>query len=208
MAGITLVGCWAHARRKFDEAIKTLPPVSRAGVTCASHTGLNFCNKLFKIERDLRDATPEARLAGRQVESAPILAEFSAWLDQQALHALPKSALGKAVAYCRNQWPKLNTFIQDGRLELDNNRCERAVKPFVIGRKNWLFANTPRGADASAIIYSIVETARENQLRPLDYLTLLFERLPNLKRGDNLDELLPWADGVKDLCGSKSNTTR
>ena len=91
---------------------------------------------------------------------------------------LPKSALGTAVTYCRNQWSKLLTFLLDGRLEIDNNRSERAIKPFVIGRKNWLFANTVRGAKSSAVIYSLVETAKENGLAPFPYLTYLFEQLP------------------------------
>lgn len=208
LQGITLAGCWAHARRKFDEAIKSLPPVSRAGGTpCASRVGLDFCNKLFKVERDWHDVTPEERLAGRQLESAPILAEFRAWLDQQAPLALPKSPLGQAITYCRNQWAKLNTFMQDGRLEIDNNRCERAVKPFVIGRKNWLFANVPQGARASAIIYSIVETARAHNLRPLDYLNFLFERLPAVDSPTDLNGLLPWAERVRDTCGSTGKTT-
>jgi len=132
----------------------------------------------------------------------PILDEFRARLELHAGQTLPKCLLGKAVGYCLHPWPKLIMFLQDGRLELDNNRCERAVKPFVIGRKNWLFANTPKGAHASAIVYSMVETARVNNLRPLDYLTLLFKRLPNLEPGASLDQLLPWADEVQARYGS------
>jgi transposase len=202
---LTLVGCWAHARRKFDEAIKTLPPLSRAGTPCASRTGLTFCNQLFKVERELRDTTPAQRHAGRQAQSVPIVHAFRSWLEQQATQALPRSPLGQAVAYCLHQWPKLIAFLEDGRLELDNNRCERAVKPFVIGRKNWLFSNTPQGARASAIIYSLVETARHNNLRPLDYLTLLLERLPVLDDAAGLDDLLPWAAEIQARCGSASD---
>jgi transposase len=209
---VTLVGCWAHTRRKFDEVIKSLPPTSRAGMPCAARTGLAFCNKLFAVERALRESTPEgataaARHAARQEQSVPLLQEFRAWLEQQVPQVIPRSPLGQAIGYCLHQWPKLIAFLQDGRLELDNNRCERAVKPFVIGRKNWLFANTAGGARASAIIYSIVETARANKLRPLDYLTLLFERLPNLEDGADLDELLPWADPVQARCGSSTTET-
>lgn len=99
---------------------------------------------------------------------------FSVWLKQQSPRVLPKRAFGQAINYCRNQWDKLEAFLQDGRLELDNNRSERSVKTCVIGRKNWLFANTPRGAQASATIYSIVETAKENGLNPFSYLQYLF----------------------------------
>lgn len=115
---------------------------------------------------------------------------------------LPKSTFGQAIAYCLNQWEKLQAFLLDGRLELDNNRSERSIKPFVIGRKNWLFSNTPRGARASATIYSIVETAKENGLNPLAYLTYLFERLPNIDIDDEaaLDELLPWSDSLPPEC--------
>ena len=132
---------------------------------------------------------------------------FAPGWSSRSIEALPKTHLGQAVGYCLDQWPKLVAFLEDGRLELDNNRCERAVKPFVIGRKNWLFANTPKGARASAVVYSIVETARENNLRPLDYLELLFERLPNLEPGASFDQLLPWADEVQAICGSVPTPT-
>ena len=107
---------------------------------------------------------------------------------------LPKSLFGIAVNYGREQWTKLICFLEDGRIELSNNRAERSIKPFVIGRKNWLFANTPKGARASAVIYSLVETAKENKLAPYAYLNHLFERLPNLESrdADTLDQLLPW----------------
>ena len=112
---------------------------------------------------------------------------------------LPKSVLGKAITYCRNQWPKLVRFLDDGRFEPDNNRAERSIKPFVIGRKNWLFANTPRGAKTSAIIYSIVETAKENGLNPFDYLKFIFERIKNVDPTDpsTIDSLLPWSETVQ-----------
>ncbi|GMA48651.1 transposase [Alicyclobacillus contaminans] len=192
---VTLVGCWAHARRKFDEALKALPTAERKKPT-AARIGLEYCNRLFKIERGLKDATPEERHAGRQRLSRPVLDAFLTWLEEQNEQVLPKSALGKAVSYCLNQWNKLVVFLEDGNLELDNNRSERSIKPFVIGRKNFLFANTPRGARASAIAYSLVETAKENGLDPYLYLEYLFERLPNIRTDDRaaMDELLPWSD--------------
>ena len=107
--------------------------------------------------------------------------------------------LGTTIGYCRNQWEKLVVFLDDGRLEIDNNRAERSIKPFVIGRKNWLFANTPRGARTSAIIFSIVETAKENGLNPSAYLEYLFERLPGIDSNDKvaIDSLLPWTETVQ-----------
>jgi hypothetical protein len=201
LADVTLVGCWAHARRKFDEALKALPPEHRQAEVAAKE-GLAFCNQLFAIERDLLDATPEKRYADRLERSRPVLEAFLIWLKQQGPKVLPKSAFGVAIKYCRSQWDKLSAFLQDGRLELDNNRSERSIKPFVIGRKNWLFANTPNGATASATIYSIMETAKENGLNPFPYLTYLFEKLPNLDVKDPkvLDDLMPWSSTLPDSC--------
>lgn len=202
---VVLVGCWAHTRRKFDEALKALPAEHR-NAEVAAKEGLAFCNRLFAIERELSDATPEKRYKVRLERSGPQLEAFLAWLKQQGPQVLPKSSFGQAIKYCRNQWDKLTAFLQDGRLELDNNRSERSIKPFVIGRKNWLFANTPRGATASAIIYSIVETAKENGLNPLIYLTYLFEKLPNVNLTDQsaLDDLLPWSRTLPSECRIKS----
>ena len=202
LPGVTLVGCWAHARRKFMDAVNVVPPIERKRGGTLAHLGLDFCSRLFEIERGLKDASPAERLLAREERSAPVLECFRAWLEDMAGKVLPKSILGGAVTYCRNQWAKLTVFLQDGRLELDNNRSERAIKPFVIGRKNWLFANTPRGARSSATIYSIVETAKENGLIPCAYLTFLFEQLPNinLKDLDALDGLLPWSEAVQAKC--------
>ena len=118
----------------------------------AAREGLEFCNRLFAIERELKDKTPEERYQIRQGRSRPVLEDFWTWLKKQKAKVLPKSTFGQAVYYCLGQWDKLTAFLQDGRLEIDNNRSERSIKPFVIGRKNWLFANTPRGAKASAIV--------------------------------------------------------
>lgn len=198
---ITLVGCWAHARRKFDEALKALPKEQR-NAAVAAREGLDFCNQLFAIEREYHDVTPDERYKARLEHSRPVLEAFLAWLKYQGPRVLPKSAFGQAITYCRNQWEKLAAFMQDGRLELDNNRGERSIKPFVIGRKNWLFSNTPKGAKASATIYSIVESAKENGLNPYSYLQYLFERLPNIDIQDQsmLDELLPWSSTLPSEC--------
>lgn len=201
LPGVTLVGCWAHARRGFTDALAALPVSARTAgqPPLAAQTGVDFCHRLFAIERELHDATPEDRKTGRLQRSRPVLNALHAWLEQQADRVLPKSALGQAITYCRHQWPKLTVFLEDGRLELDNNRSERSIKPFVIGRKNWLFANTPNGATASAVIYSLVETAKENGLAPYAYLTYLFGRLPDLTTS-HLDTVLPWTDAVQAAC--------
>jgi transposase len=183
------------------DALKVLPASARWTMTTAEE-GLDFCNQLFAKERKAKDMTPEERFAFRLEHSQPILDAFLAWLHLQTAKVLPKTALGQAITYCRNQWERLQGFLKDGRLEIDNNRSERSIKPFVIGRKNWLFANSARGATSSAIIYSLVETAKENGLNPFHYLTYLFEKLPALdtKDPDQLDFILPWSPAIPDQC--------
>ncbi len=210
LPGVTLVGCWSHARRYFVDALSILSPMARQKADSAAHKGLDFCDKLFAIERDLLDAAPEERFAGREARSRPVLEKFHVWLEEMSVAVTPNSPTGKAIQYCLNQWTKLTAFLADGRLELSNNRAERSIKPFVIGRKNWLFANTPRGADASATIYSLVETAKENGINPLPYLIYLFETLPNINWKDPkaLDLLLPWSEQIQSQFRVPSKSTR
>ncbi|AEH52415.1 hypothetical protein BCO26_0356 [Heyndrickxia coagulans 2-6] len=127
---IKLVGCFAHARRKFTDALKALPESAKSTKLTANE-GLDYCNKLFKIERDLKDVTTEEHYKARLERSQPVLDAFSAWLREQKPKVLPKSALGQAIEYCRNQWDRLVVFLEDGRLEIDNNRSERSIEPFV-----------------------------------------------------------------------------
>ncbi|WP_207707100.1 IS66 family transposase, partial [Heliorestis acidaminivorans] len=200
--GVTLACCWAHSRRKFTEALKVLPDKKKRSGKTVADEGLEYCNQLFAIEQELKDLTNEERYEERLKRSQPVLDAFLAWLHKQSPNVLPKSALGQAINYCLNQWDKLIGFMLDGRLELDNNRSERTIKSFVLGRKNFLFSNTPRGARASAIVYSIVETAKENGLNPFTYLNYLFEILPHVDTKDEqaLDQLLPWSETLPELC--------
>ncbi|MDQ0116644.1 IS66 family transposase [Paenibacillus harenae] len=203
VVGVTLVACWAHARRKYDEALKAAPPEARNNPETVAKQGLKYCNQLFAIERDLKEATPEERFAARQARSLPVIEAYHTWLKQQRSRTLPKSLTGQAITYSLNQWEKLTAFLADGRLDLDNNRSERSIKPFVIGRKNWLFSNTPRGAKASANIYSVVETAKENGLKPFDYLKFLFEQLPQLTGQLDpkaLEPFMPWSASLPTHC--------
>ena len=169
--------------------------------------GVDFCNKLFKIEQDLKNLTPEKRYEIRLQKSKPVLEAFLSWLNSKSKQVLPKSSLGKAIKYCLNQWPKLEAFLLDGNLEISNNRAERAIKPFVIGRKNFLFSKSPKGATASAIVYSIVETAKVNNLSPFHYLNYVFEALPNIDSEDHreLDALLPWSESLPSDIKVKNN---
>jgi len=204
---VKLVGCWAHARRYFTDTLKSMPD-KKSKAALEATKGLNFCNQLFSIEHATSVLTGEERFEARLEKSKPLLEAFSSWLNIQSKRVLPKSALGKAITYCRNQWTNLETFLLDGRLELTNNRAERSIKPFVIGRKNWLFSNSQRGARASAIIYSIIETAEENDLKPYEYLTYLFEQLPNTDITDvnSLDKLLPWSATIPENCKAPAET--
>lgn len=157
---ITVVGCWAHLRRKFDEAVKSLPKGKAKGSSASQ--GLAYCNLLFEIEQGLADKTAEERYEERLKQTKPVLDAMLAWANTRA--AAPKSALGKAFTYLKEQWPYLTNYLKDGRLELSNNRAERSIKPFVIDRKNFLFANTPKGATGSAVMFSLIQTAIENGL--------------------------------------------
>lgn len=186
MTQAQLVGCWAHVRRKFKEA-ETAQPKGKTG---KANWALNQIQKLYRIETLYKDSTPAQRQRQRQVHSGPLLDELRRWLEKSQQHVPPQSSLGKAISYSLNQWPNLVLYLEDGRLSIDNNRAERAIKPFVIGRKNWLFANTAKGAGASAMLYSMIETAKANGLTPFDYLMHCLEQL-SLKP-DSLEHLLPW----------------
>lgn len=155
------------------------------------------------------DCTPEHRYKERLKQNKPILDDFLAWLKIQKARVAPKTKLGEAITYCLNQWPKLVVFLKDGRLELDNNRGERSIKSFVMGRKAWLFSTSPKGAKASAIIYSIVETAKENNLDPLKYLTYVLEQLPLIDLTDEvaLESLMPWSTEIPTNCHVLKRTT-
>jgi hypothetical protein len=192
---IQVVGCWAHCRRKFDEA---LPKKDKAD--SEAFRGKQFCDRLFALEREYAKLPPDgnfgARRLARDERSKPVMEAFFSWAAMLEPSVFPKSLLGVAIQYALNQRPWLERVLLDGRLELSNNRAERSIKPFVIGRKNWMFNNSPKGADASAMIYSIVETAKENDINPFDYLSAVFHIAPNLSDYDTVDSLLPWSISI------------
>lgn len=183
-------GCLAHARRKFEEARKASAADGQARVA------LEFIRELYRIERSLaerqRPCEPEERLRVRVQHSAPVMQQFHAWLEALTPNVLPQSLLGKAVHYALGQWPKLTIFLTHADVPLDNNRCENAIRPFVIGRKGWLFSDTVPGALASANLYSLVETAKANGIEPHAYLSHLFDKLPLATTVEDFEALLPW----------------
>ncbi len=143
------------------------------------------------MEKQARNLTPEKRHAYRQRHARPILDEMRSWLDRALPQVPPTSTTGKALHYLHNEWPRLIRYLDDGRLEIDNNAAENAIRPFVIGRKNWLFSNSVRGAKASANLYSLIETAKANGLEPYAYLRYLFTELPKAETVDAIEALLP-----------------
>ena len=184
------VGCFAHARRKFDETIKAQPKGKRSPT---AEQGVAYCTKLFELEKEYTEQqlSYEDRKQQRLERSKPVLDAMLAWSNTRS--AAPKSKLGIALNYLKNQWVPLNNFLLDGRLEISNNRAERSIKPFVMSRKNFLFSNTPLGAQGSAVIFSLIETAKENGLDPYRYLVWVLDMAPKLSRTDSLwaEKLLP-----------------
>jgi len=181
-----LAGCMAHARRKFIDA-KTAQGKNKTG---KADVILNLIGKLYGIEAAIKTKGLDEKHQVRQEKSKPILDKINAWVTNNKEKIPPKSKLGEALIYWHNQAHKLETYIKDGRINIDNNRAERAVKPFVIGRKNWLFSNTSRGANASAILYSFVETAKANGLLVDSYLQTCLNELA--QKPESLEHLLPW----------------
>jgi transposase len=180
-------GCWSHVRRKFYEAAKNTSSSSNA------NAALGFIGKLYKIEEEARGKklSPDEVKQLREKEAAPVLDSFRGWLESKVHHVPPKGLLGKAIHYALDDWTKLLVYLKDGRIPIDNNLVENAIRPFVVGRKNWLFSGSPDGARASAAFYSLIETAKACGHDPYWYLRHLFERLPHAKSRDDLRSLLP-----------------
>jgi transposase len=187
LASITHVGCWAHTRRKFDEAAKASKSVGSA------HEALGRIARMYRIERELRaqQLPSDVFMKSRKEQVLPILRDFKQWLEAKALQVPPSVLLGQAVNYALKQWEKLSRYLDSPHLTPDTNLVENAIRPFVTGRKNWLFSGSPRGAHASATIYSLIETARANGIEPYRYLRYLFTKLPLAQSRDDYLSLTP-----------------
>ena len=194
-------GCWAHQRRKYEEAMpKNAPRDNPARI------GFEFCQKLFKLERKYEKLSPEERKEKRLLESKPLLDEYYEWVD--SLNCLAGSNLFKAVGYTINHKKELNAFLLDGRIEISTNRIENMIRPYAVGRRNWLFADSVNGAQSSAIVYSIVRTAEANGLNPYKYLLHLFTELPNILAKypeADLSPYFPWSSEVQKSCRRDAN---
>lgn len=182
------VACFAHVRRKFVEITKVTTENGLA------HEAVGIIAKLYAIEKFVKEENFSSdKIKQHRLEKAtPILDELHQWLCLNKTKVPPKSPIGKAIDYALRRWPYLTTYLQDGRLEIDNNRTERAIKPFAVGRKNWLFAGNEKGATATAHLYSLIETAKAHGLNPFEYLRFIFTKLPLAVSIGDYEALMPY----------------
>lgn len=185
------LGCWAHARRYFVEAEAVLPKSARTPDQLTTQF-IAAIARLYAVETKAKDKTVAERAQLRNASSRPILAEIQHLLVTHRHSVTPGSLLGKSLHYLEAQWPKLIRYVEHGAWPIDNNLCENAIRPFVVGRRNWLFADTVAGANASANLYSLIETCKANGVDPYRYLVALFKALPLAKTADDYEQLLPW----------------
>jgi len=193
--GLVHLGCWAHARRRFVDAEAALPKAARTS-TQPSVQFIAVIGELYAIEAAARELGVKERLHLRHERSRPVLARIQVLLLAHLHNVLPGSLLGQALHYLSAQWPKLVRFVDDGSFPIDNNACENAIRPFVVGRRNWLFADTVGGASASANLYSLIETCKANGIEPYRYLCALFVALPKATCLEDYEALLPWRIAV------------
>lgn len=198
MPNITRCGCWAHLRRKFVEA---LPPTTSnpSGLSTAAEIGRSYCDQLFAAEKKIAELPAKERQVQRLAVEKPMLRAFWCWLDELEQQPLA-GGLKKAVQYAQKQRKYMENYLLDPRCQLSNNLAENAIRPFTVVRKNWLFSDSVKGAKASAVIYSLVETAKANGLSSRDYLEIVLENLPSLdfrQQPEMLQHLMLWSDYMK-----------
>lgn len=202
-----LAGCWVHAKRKFAELVKAVGKENVSGTISAQ--AVEKISELFHLDKQLKSMSAKKRLKKRQQILKPKVDEFFEWLNE-TLPSLPsESATAKAINYCLNQENYLRSFLSNGSIPMDNNSAEQAIRPFTLGRKNWVNMFSSNGAEASAVIYSLVETAKANEIRVYDYLELLLTELPkHVDDTDNsfIQNLMPWSDKVKEKCQAPPKT--
>lgn len=192
--------CWTHLRRNFVDA---LPKDIHCPEATLPSQGIQYCNKLFEIEKTLEKLTREQRQSERLKQEKPILEAFWAWIDSTKDKVLPKSKLSEAMGYALNHKEEFMNYLKDGNCSISNNLAENSIRPFTVGRKNWLFSGSPRGASASAAVYSIIESAKANSLNPYKYLHFIFSQLPGVQFGQHpefLEDYLPWSPEAQDSC--------
>jgi len=192
---IVHLGCWSHARRKFVKVVKVRKKhrSKQANPKSLADEALDYIGNLYQVEKEAKrrqlDTVEIYQL--RQEKAKPLLEKFKGWLETNRPLTPPKGLLGKAISYTLSNWKKLLIYLEDGRLRPDNNLVENAIRPFVVGRKNWLFAGSPDGAKASATFFTLIETAKANGLEPYAYLRYIFKKLPLAQTKQDLKGLLP-----------------
>jgi transposase len=185
--GIIRVGCMAHARRKFADIIKI------AKTNGLAHESIKFFKALYKIEKEARETnlSSHGRFTLREEKAKPILTLFKLWLDNHLTKTPVQSKIGEAIRYTISNWELLNNYLNDGHVEIDNNLLENAIRPFAVGRKNWLFMGSPSGAKAGAVFYSLIETCKSNNIEPYQYLCAMLHRIRECVTEDDYRKLLP-----------------
>lgn len=206
---ITVTGCFTHARRRFDAALTALKKdFTREQLKeTVAYNAMTRIGILYKVEELIRNKTPEERYEERQKQSRPVVDALFEWLHSMEDSVDRSSLIGDAILYTLNQEPYLRRYLDDGHLSIDNNSAERAIKNFAVGRRNWLFAKSIRGADASAVVYSITETALLNGLKPYVYLTYVLDQIRQMgpfPKPDELERLLPWSDDLPEEFRTKN----
>ena len=196
--GITIATCWAHARRKYTDIIKGLGKKVPVKGT-VTEKALNYIGALFKIEEDAKDMSPDERYKHRKKKAEPIVNKYFEWL--KSIKDNCTGSLRAAVNYSLNQEKGLRVYLEDGRLDISNNLCENAIRPFCVGRRNWLFSDTQDGAKASATCYGIIETAKANGIDAFEYLKYIFTVFKDTDIGSlDMDEFMPWSRSLPDAC--------
>jgi transposase len=195
-------GCWDHARRRFNDAVKAAGDNAHASLAAA---GLSYIQALYAVERRAKDATALERHKVRQLYSRSILDHLHDWLHRVIDCVPPKCLTGKALSYLRGEWEKLSRFVTDGSIPISNALAENAIRPFAVGRRNWLFSATTGGAEASAIIYSVLQTAKTNGQDPYQYLRHVLAQIPRMNLADEIASLLPYGPEMAPTMGSQTH---
>lgn len=201
VADITIAGCWSHARRRFADVVKTMD--KEAAKNTLAYAALRQIAEIYKIDNDLVELSPQERVARRKLLVRPQVEAFFAWVKEHRSDVPSQSETGKGFTYCMNQEKYLKVFLENGYVPLDNNATEGAIRGFCIGKNNWHMIDTVQGAQASAIIYSIAETAKANNLKPYHYFKYLLQQIPQHMSGKDitfLDKLLPWSEDLPEEC--------
>ena len=190
---LTRIGCWDHVRRKFVDATKVADPKNvQKGKASKADVAISKIRKLYLIEKKIQHLEASEKYTLRQELSLPVLEDFKQWLDKNVTRVMKKSLTRTAMDYALNQWHTLTGYCDDGHLNISNVLAENAIRPFAVGRKAWLFADTTRGANASATCYSLIETAKANDLEPYAYILHILNHIGAADTLEEIETLLPW----------------